>query len=212
MPILAQGTKGPSMLIRSAILSSLLLMAAASLAFAEDQPTTTTTPPPEEPQWTEFQSLERGFAVSFPGTPKVTSAPVEGQNPLLQHDFQVNVGEDVYSVVVFEYPAGKAPNSPDTDFYVKLVNAYAKGSESRLRKRGPATIAGHSGFEAIADDGKGKLNHLVDVVPAGDRIYMLATAGPKNHATGDDAARFRDSFRLLGEPPPSQSAADPPAQ
>ena len=186
-------------------------MAAASLAFAEDQPTTT-TPPPEEPQWTEFQSLERGFAVSFPGTPKVTSAPVEGQNPLLQHDFQVNVGEDVYTVVVFEYPAGKAPNPPDTDFYVKLVNAYAKGSESRLRKRGPATIAGHSGFEAIADDGKGKLNHLVDVVPAGDRIYMLATAGPKNHATGDDAARFRDSFRLLGEPPPSQSAADPPAQ
>src|SRR5206468_3397884 len=71
MPILAQGTKGPSMSIRSAILSSLLLMAAASLAFAEEQPTTTTTPPPEEPQWTEFQSPERGFAVSFPGTPKV---------------------------------------------------------------------------------------------------------------------------------------------
>jgi hypothetical protein len=209
MPILAQGTKGPSMSIRSAILSPLLLVAAVSLAFAEDQPTT--TPPPEEPQWTEFQSPERGFAVSFPGTPKVTSAPVEGQNPLLQHDFQVNVGEDVYSVVVFEYPAGKAPNPPATDFYVKLVNAYAKGSESRLRKRGPATIAGHSGFEAIADDGKGKFNHLVDVVPAGDRIYMLATAGPKNHATGDDAARFRDSFRLLGDETQSQSAAAPGA-
>jgi hypothetical protein len=209
MPILAQGTKGPSMSIRSAILSPLLLVAAVSLAFAEDQPTT--TPPPEEPQWTEFQSPERGFAVSFPGTPKVTSTPVEGQNPLLQHDFQVNVGEDVYSVVVFEYPAGKAPNPPATDFYVKLVNAYAKGSESRLRKRGPATIAGHSGFEAIADDGKGKFNHLVDVVPAGDRIYMLATAGPKNHATGDDAARFRDSFRLLGDETQSQSAAAPGA-
>ncbi len=51
---------------------------------------------------------ERGFAISFPGTPKTTSAPVEGQNPLLQYDFQVSLGEDtVYSVVVFEYPAGK---------------------------------------------------------------------------------------------------------
>jgi hypothetical protein len=197
------------MSIRSATLSSLLLLAAVSLASAEDQ--STTTPPPEEPQWTEFQSPERGFAVYFPGTPKVTNAPVEGQNPLLQHDFQVNVGEDVYTVVVFEYPAGKAPNPPDTDFYVKLVNAYAKGSESRLRKRGPATVAGRPGFEAIADDGKGKLNHLVDVVPAGDRIYMLATAGPKNHATGDDAERFRDSFRLLGDEPQSQSAAAPEA-
>lgn len=197
------------MSIRSATLSLLLLMAAVSVAVAEDPPAT--PPPPEEPQWTEFQSPERGFAVSFPGTPKVTSAPVEGQNPLLQHDFQVSVGEDtVYTVVVFEYPAGKAPNPPDTDYYVKLVNAYAKGSESRLRKRGPATVAGRPGFEAIADDGKGKLNHLVDVVPVGDRIYMLVTAGPKGHATGDDAERFRDSFRLLEDPP--QSAANPPPQ
>jgi predicted Zn-dependent protease len=91
------------------------------------------------------------------------------------------------------------------------VNAYAKGSESRLRKRGPATIAGRSGFEAIADDGKSKLSHLIDVVPAGDRIYMLVTAGPKGHATGDDAGRFRDSFRLLGDGADSQSAANPPA-
>jgi hypothetical protein len=187
----------------------LLLATAVSPVFAEDQPQAQAAP--EEPQWTEFQSPERGFAISFPGTPKTTSAPVEGQNPLLQYDFQVSVGENfVYSVVVFEYPAGKGP-SPDNDAYVKLVNAYAKGSESRLRKRGPATIAGRSGFEAIADDGKGKLSHLIDVVPAGDRIYMLVTAGPRGHATSDDAVRFRDSFRVLGDESQSesQSAANP---
>ena len=83
----------------------------------------------------EFQSPEQGFAVSFPGAPKVTTAPVEGQNPLLQHDFQVSVGEDtVYTVVVFEYPQGKVPK-PDTDYYVKLMNAYAKGSETRSAQR-----------------------------------------------------------------------------
>ena len=144
--------------------------------------------------------------MTFPGSPKSTSAPVEGQNPLLQYDFQVSLGEDtVYSVVVFEYPAGKGP-SPDNDTYVKLVNAYAKGSESRLRKRGAATIAGYPGFEAISDDQKGKLSHLIDVVPSGDRIYMLVTAGPKGHATGDDATRFRDSFRLLGRDEPDSRA------
>jgi len=86
--------------------------------------------------------------------------------------------------------------------------------ESRLRKRGVATIAGYPGFEAISDDKKGKLSHLINVVPSGDRIYMLVTAGPKGHATGDDAKRFRDSFRLLGasEPPPAQSTATPPPQ
>ncbi|MBC8012928.1 MAG: hypothetical protein H7X74_02410 [Methyloceanibacter sp.] len=198
------------MSIRSATLGVLLLAASVSTGFAEDQPTAQVAP--QEPQWTEFQSAERGFAISFPGTPKTTSAPVEGQNPLLQHDFQVSVGEDiVYSVVVFEYPTGNGP-SPDTDAYLKLVNAYAKGSESRLRNRGPATIAGRPGFEAIADDGKSKLSHLIDVVPAGDRIYMLVTVGPKRHATGEDAERFRDSFRLLGDGSDPQSAANPPAQ
>lgn len=199
------------MAIRSAALGLALLTAAAAAAFAEDQPAAQSAAA-EQPQWTEFRSPERGFAVTFPGTPKSASAPVEGQNPLLQYDFQASLGEDtVYSVVVFEYPSGKGPN-PDNDTYVKLVNAYAKGSESRLRKRGTATIAGYPGFEAISDDKKGKLSHLINVVPSGDRIYMLVTAGPKGHATGDDAKRFRDSFRLLGqsEPTPAQSAATPP--
>jgi hypothetical protein len=197
------------MSIRTATLSVVLLAALAAPAFAEDKPKDEAAPEP--PQWTEFKSPERGFAVSFPGTPRTTSSPVEGQNPLLQYDFQVSVGEDtVYSVVVFEYPEGKGP-SPGNDTYLKLVNAYAKGSESRLRKRGPATVAGHPGFEAISDDAKGKLSHLIDVVPSGDRIYMLVTAGPKNHAGGDDAERFRDSFRLLGDEDgsPAQSAANP---
>jgi hypothetical protein len=193
------------MSIRGAMLGGLLLVAGFAPCFAEDQPAST------KPQWTEFKSPERGFAISFPGQPKATSAPVEGQNPLVQYDFQVSVGDEtVYSVVVFEYPAGKGPN-PDNDAYVKLVNAYAKGSESRIRKRGPATIDGREGFEAIADDGKSKLSHLVDVVPAGDRIYMVVTAGSRGHATGEDAVRFRDSFRVLDddEPSESQSAASP---
>lgn len=192
------------MSIRSAALSVALIASSFSGAFAENEAV--------EPQWAEFKSAERGFAVTFPGTPKTTSAPVEGQNPLLQFDFQVSVGDDiVYSVVVFEYPEGKGPN-PDNDTYVKLVNAYAKGSESRLRKRGAATIAGRPGFEAIADDSKSKLTHLIDVVPAGDRIFMLVTAGPRNHATSKDATQFRDSFRVLDEDegrPSSQSATNP---
>jgi hypothetical protein len=199
------------MSIRSATLGLALLAVTVLPAIAEDAPATA----PQEPQWTEFQSPERGFSVSFPGAPKTTTAPVEGQNPLIQYDFQVSVGDDtVYSVVVFEYPAGKGPN-PDADAFVKLVNAYAKGSESRLRKRGTATIDGRSGFEAIADDNKSKLSHLIDVVPAGDRVYMLVTAGPKSHATSDDAERFRDSFHVLdsgADAEPAQSASNPAAQ
>ena len=111
-------------------------------------------------------------------------------------------GDDtVYRLVVLEYPAGKAPNPPSEALYVRMVTAYAKDSESKVRKRGPKTIAGRDGFEAITDDGRGKVNHLVSIVSAGDRIYMLVSAGPRGHATSKDAEHFRESFRLTGSDP-----------
>jgi hypothetical protein len=36
-----------------------------------------------------------------------------------------------------------------------MVSAYAKDSASKIRRRGPKTIGGRAGFEAITDDGKG---------------------------------------------------------
>lgn len=193
---------------RTALTAALLLLLATCSLAAEEQPAATSTEGKVQDDvqdavqdgWTEFTSPERDFAVSFPGTPKASSAPVGGLNPLTQHAFEVSVGEDIiYNVVVFEYPDGKAPNPPDADYYNKVMRAYAKGSGSRLRKKGPATIADRPGYEATADSAKGKLNHLIDIVPNGDRIYMLVTAGPKGHAKSDEAQRFRDSFRILGD-------------
>jgi len=109
-------------------------------------------------------------------------------------------------------PRGKAPNPAGDSLYVKMVSAYAKDSESKVRKRGPATIAGRQGFEAITDDGKCKFNHLVSIVPAGDRIYMLVSAGPRGHATSDDAERFRNSLHLTdGEPQTTGSTPPTPS-
>ena len=167
----------------------------------------------EAQAWPQFKSPERGFEIAFPSTPKATSAAVAGQNPLIRYSFEAYQGDDtVYRLVVLEYPAGKAPNPPEEALYVKMVAAYAKDSESKVRKRGPATIAGRQGFEAITDDGKGKVNHLVSIVPAGDRIFMLVSAGPRGHATSDDAERFRNSLHLTdGEPPTTGSTPPTPS-
>lgn len=165
----------------------------------------------KEPVWREFHFPERGFVVSFPDItekPKPESTPVPGQNPLLQHEYKVNAGKDtVYSVVVFEYPEGRAPNPPKQDYFEKVVAAYAKGSDTKVRSKTPVKINDRPGFEAKAEDDRGKLNHLITLVANGDRIYMLISAGPKKHATSVDALRFRDSFRLLGGPPPPDTAA-----
>ncbi|MGH6867219.1 MAG: hypothetical protein ACREDO_13900 [Methyloceanibacter sp.] len=199
------------MSIRSLALASLIIVAAAFPGAAETKKGEPAEPPQE---WTEFHYAERGFVISFPGTttqPKAVSTPVSGQNPLLQHEYQVNVEDDtVYSVVVFEYPEGKAPRPPGVDYYGKVVNAYAKGSATNVRKKGAKTIDRRPGYEAKAEDGRGKLNHLIEVVGNGDRVYMLVTAGPKGHADSDAAERFSESFRLLGGPPPVKSSENSP--
>jgi hypothetical protein len=197
------------MKLRSILVAAALMGAATATAFAQDKKTEDQAQQ-HAPQWPEFQSPERGFAVAFPSTPQATSAAVAGQNPLVRYSYETYEGGDtVYRVVVLEYPAGRAPNPPDEAFYVRMVSAYAKDSASQVRKRGPATIAGRPGFEAITDDGKGKINHLVSIVPAGDRIYMLISTGPRGHATSDDAERFRDSFRVIDNAPPASGSTSP---
>ncbi len=192
-------------LLTAAVLTAAVI--APAYVFAQE----TKTEPPAEQQaspWPQFKSPERGFEIAFPSTPKETSAAVAGQNPLIRYSFEAYQGYDtVYRLVVLEYPAGKAPNPPEEALYVKMVSAYARDSESKVRKRGPATIAGRPGFEAITDDGKGRVNHLVSIVPAGDRIYMLVSAGPRGHATSDDAEHFRDSFRITDDAPQTTGSA-----
>lgn len=193
--------------IRRLALSALMLVLLAAPGLAEE-----TAEPQEAPaaiKWREFHFPERGFVASFPGIaqkPKPVSTPVSGQNPLLQHTYQVKAPEDsVYSVVVFEYPEGRAPNPPKPDYFEKVVDAYAKGSNTRVRSESAKTVDGRPGYEAVAEDSRGKLNHAIDLVANGDRIYMVISAGPSGHAKSEDAERFRTGFRLLGGPPPPQA-------
>lgn len=194
-----------SLALASTLLLTLLLaLAAPSAAKNKNKPE---APPP--PQWQEFHFSDRGFVASFPGAikPKAASTPVSGQNPLLQHEYQMSLGDDtVYSVVVLEYPEGRAPSPARPSYYLKVLKAYAKGSGTRVRKKAPRIIDQRPGYEAMAETGRHKLDHLVDIVANGDRIYMLVSAGPRGHAKSKDAKRFRDGFRMLGGEPPPRSA------
>jgi len=38
---------------------------------------------------------------------------------------------------------------------------------------------------------------LADLIADADRVYLIASIGPKGHESSADAKRFRDSFKLL---------------
>lgn len=181
------------------------LLGVSPAAAQEDADETGETP--EEPQetWFDFEVPEQGFGISFPEKPTVSAKSVAGQSPLIQHDYQLDPGDGTaYHAIVFEYPEGRAPKT-NTDYYERLVSAYAQGSGSKLVSQGPTKIAGLQGFEATASDGK--LNHLIDIAPAGDRIYMLVSVGPRGHTKSEAAKRFRDSFHLV-----EKTKEEPPAE
>ena len=116
----------------------------------------------------------------------------------------MSVGDDtVYSVVVFEYPAGKGP-SPDARRLRQAGERLRQGQRVPLAQEGAGDHRRPPGFEAIADDSKGKLSHLIDVVPAGDRIYMLVTAGaqePRHRATTPSASAIPSACSATSRAP-----------
>jgi len=49
----------------------------------------------------------------------------------------------------------------------------------------------------VTEDPKHDRYHLIDVLAAGTRAYLLISVGPKGHEASTDAKRFRDSFNLI---------------
>jgi hypothetical protein len=156
--------------------------------------------PAADLQWSPFRSPEHGFAADFPGAPTLTTSGTPGKDKMVQYEFQTAIGTDnAYEVAVLEFGAEYTAPAATADIYGKLVEGYAKGSASTLRTQQPRTIAGQPGVEAISDDEQNNMHHLIDLVIAGGRVYIVVSAGPKGHETSADAIRFRDSFSLIGK-------------
>src|SRR5579864_6674962 len=121
--------------------------------------------PAADLQWSPFRSPEHGFQADFPGAPTPTVSGTPGKDKMVQYEFQTAIGVDhAYEVAVLEFGAGYAAPAATAEIYGKLVEGYANGSNSTLRTQHPQTIAGQPGVEAISDDDKNDMHHLIDLV------------------------------------------------
>jgi hypothetical protein len=154
--------------------------------------------PAADLRWSPFRSPEHGFQADFSAVPTLTTSGTPGKDKMVQYEFQTAIGTDyAYEVAVLEFGTGYAAPPATADIYNKLVAGYASGSNSILRTQHPRTIAGQPGIEAISDDDKNNMHHLIDIVIANGRVYIVVSAGPKGHETGPEATHFRDSFAFI---------------
>ena len=150
-----------------------------------------------EEKWTAYRYPDRGFVIAFPGTPKISAKPIAGDRPLTRHEHQFAAGNRVYDVTAIEF-AGNVTDKTSNAYLARLIAAYAKGSSSTLLTQNLISVAGHSALEAVTVDEAHDRHHLVDVLAAGGRVYLIVSEGPKGHETSAEGRRFRDSFKLLG--------------
>jgi hypothetical protein len=176
---------------KPAIVVSMMFLSAA-LASAQGQS-----------PWKEVSSSEDGFAVSFPGTPEISTEPVvEGQEPATQQSWEVSTEDRLFSVAVLRFPPGKAPKDPGETYFTSLVAAYAQVRGAKVRAQTATVLAGQKGVEAIIERPEQNISSVLNIIASGDRVYLLASAyvGPKEQKKQEvnaDNQRFRDSFRLL---------------
>ena len=159
-----------------------------------------TPAPAADLQWSLFRSSDHGFAADFPGAPTLTLNGTPGKDKMVQYEFQLAADDDhAFEVAVLEFGAGYQAPAPTAENYDKLVQGYATGSGSIVRAQHAKSIAGQAGVEAIGDDDKNDMHHLIDLLIADGRVYIVVSAGRKGHETSAEADRFRDSFALIGK-------------
>jgi hypothetical protein len=151
-------------------------------------------PASAQDQWRDFRANADGFVVSLPQDPTVTSRRIK-DTKATQSMFLIEKGEVTYLVSVVHMEKGTGPKKPDDKYFQNLMKNYAGGSGTTLRTSKPATIAGKPGIDGISDSGNSA--HQVQILAAGDRVYMVIFVGPKGQENSADATRFRNSFKLL---------------
>jgi hypothetical protein len=147
-------------------------------------------------KWIDYREPAQGFAVQFPGPPKVTRTDVRGKFPLTHFQYEFVTANRVYNISVMAFTKD-APDTSGIAFLSGLIANYAKGTKTALRTQNTAAIAGHPALEAVTEDAANDRYHLVDIFAVAPRVYLIVSEGPKGHETSTEAKRFRNSFKLI---------------
>jgi hypothetical protein len=147
--------------------------------------------------WKEFRSNEGGFAVSFPGTPKMTTSD-PNQPGATSHSFYVNAGASSYVVIYADYEPGTLNGKDPQGLFDSGRDNLIKGNKVKIRVDRKFTLANHPARKIVLEAADGTIQ-IYNLYLVNDRIYEVISGGPKGFDKSADAKRFNDSFHFIAQ-------------
>ena len=148
------------------------------------------------PEWKEFTSKDGRFKVLMLGTPKQYKLDTEsdfGKGVL--HMNTVMVGKTMYGANFCDFPAEikKAPLKQVLD---SSRDGTVANLEGKLASERDIKLGAYAGREIQIEVAGGKQLFRVRVYLVDQRLHQVVVFGTKEAATGKDADKFLDSFKL----------------
>jgi hypothetical protein len=152
-------------------------------------------------EFKEF-SPDGKFKVLMQGAPREDTQFAtggEGQMGAFVKSWTVEQGDGAYSVSVTDLPG---PHRPESDPVLDgAVRGLSTGVGGTVTSNSKVTLAGKypgRAFEGTVPKKSGVMQARIYLV--NDRLYQLLAIGKKSFIDSAEAARFLDSFQLLGDP------------
>lgn len=149
-----------------------------------------------EDAWPEYRSIEGGFAVSFPGAPKLTNQTAPDGESI--HSVVVDLDKTAFLVLYTDYGTGTFAGGDPALALDQVRDRLVGDQKTQLRIERNFTFKSRPARELVIDDAHGS-TQIYRLYIVGDRLYQVICGGPKGFETSPDAQRFENSFRLTAQ-------------
>ena len=172
-------------ILRSSFFICLGLLTAVSSTTAAD---------PLPPGWQLLAPKNAGFSIAMPGVAKAQKQNIPtkaGKSELMTYVLGTRFG-----TFNLGYSESDGTNVQPDQLFDRMRDQMAKPVKGTVKEEKSAGVDNHPGREVLIETDK-KIYIRVRFVLVDDRFYTISVTGAREWATGKEADRFMESFKIV---------------
>ena len=182
-----QSPHSPFSVLRSRFLIAIAVVSASALSAAS-------AADPLPPGWTLLAPKNAGFSIAMPGVPKAQKQNVPtkaGKSELMTYVLGTRFG-----TFNLGYSESDGTNVKPDRLFDRMRDQMAKPVKGTVKEEKSAGVDNYPGREVLIETDK-KVYLRSRFVLVDDRLYTISVTGAREWATGKEADRFMESFKLV---------------